>query len=63
MQNACLPFFFNTLQDFSIYGLYFLATIAGKKRALRRRPAPIFDNLGFPLTDDPENFCEGDKPA
>ena len=48
---------------FLITELCFFATSAGKNKALRKRLEPIFDNLGFPLIDDPENLWDGVKPA
>ena len=44
-------------------GLCFLATIAGKKTALRNLAEPILESLVFPLREVPDDLCLGVSPA
>ncbi|GBL78536.1 hypothetical protein AVEN_65141-1 [Araneus ventricosus] len=53
---ACLSFKFS--QKVIIIGLWFLATIAGKKSALSSVCEPDLFNLGLAYTEDPDvTFC------
>jgi len=54
---------FNLLEKAFKIGLWFLATTAGKYRALRNLEEPSLDNLALPLIEEPEVLCLGTRPA
>jgi hypothetical protein len=59
----CLPLDFNLLEKAFKIGLLFLATTAGKYRALRNLEEPSLDNLALPLTEELDVLCLGTRPA
>jgi len=58
-----LPLDFNLLEKAFKIGLWFLASTAGKYRALRNLEEPSLDNLALPLIEEPEFLCLGTRPA